>query len=589
MKRQTLWVALLFAALGVVVTWPLAANLGTAIIGPFHGDNLEYVWKVWWVKHALLDLRQSPLIVPHIYYPYGYPLAYGEITPSHTYLGLPLTALWGPVATYNLFILASFALTGLFTYLYVRKLTGSAPAGVVAGMVFAFCPYRMARIAGNLPLVDTHWLPLTLLFLDRFLGRRRWQDAALAGLFFAAMTLSSWYYLAMFGLLLPVYLLARGRMALRANWKSGMRGGLAFALIVAAVTGPFLGPYLSVQQAGESAVPLEQAAFWSGSLTDFLTPNPRHFLWGDWVIEQLTFYPGELPYEFLLGWGLVASLLAIYGWRRGRELAGQGWGWWILVALVLSLGPVFTLFGRVITLPAPAGVAQSVNGALDWLGRHSLVGEGFTLAGDGRVALPLPALLLRWFLPGLAGMRSWGRFAIFATFGVAVLAGAGTVAFLQGEVQQNRRWLAAGLLAGLVFFEFYTGPQELIRPGPRPVDEWLAARPEQATILQLPLAVALSGPQMYYTIHHHQRIASGYGTYLPILFEERYPQLAAFPSDDSVDLLAGWGDEGVQYVLIDERDVPADDVLWLAIAAQERLKLATVAAGVHVYEVEQSE
>ncbi len=588
--RDSIRVALLFLVLAVIVTWPLALHLGTHIIGPFHGDNLEYVWKIWWVKHALIDLRQSPLIQPDIFYPYGYPLAYGEITPIHTYLGLPLTVLLGPVATYNLFILVSFVLSGLFTYLFVRRWTRSSPAGIVAGIIFAFCPYRMARIAGNLPLVDTHWLPLCLLFVERYIGRRRWGDAALAGLSFSALALSSWYYMAALGLLLPVYLLARVRGWRDQDWKSWMQGGLVFGLVASVSIFPFLVPYLGVQQTGEAMVPLEQAAFWSASLTDYLTPNPRHFLWGDWVREHLTFYIGGLPYEFLLGWGLVSTILALYGWRRGST---REWGWWIVIALVLSLGPVLTLFSRTISFPAPAGFSRLANGALDWLGRHSLVHEPYALAPPGSVAIPLPALLLRWFVPGLAGMRSWGRFAIFATFGVAVLGGIGVSSFMQEglETRPSRatvfgRWSVAVLLAGLVFFEFYTGPQQLVEPGPRPVDEWLAARPERATIIQLPLAVALSGPQMYYTIHHQQRLASGYGTYLPILFETSYPELDEIASDRAVHTLATWGGRGIDLILVDERDMPSDDPRWEMIASQSRLELETIQDGVRVYRIE---
>lgn len=321
-------------------------------------------------------------------------------------------------------------------------------------------------------------------------------------------------------------------------------------------------------------------------------PNPRHPLWGDWVQRHLTPFDGQLPYEFLLGWGWIPSLLALYAWRRKGQGLHRGWGWLIGAAFLLSLGPVVTLFRRVIALPAPEAWAAAWNGALDWLGRHSLAGEPFSLAAEGRIALPLPALLLRWTVPGLAGMRSWGRFAVLATLGIAVAAGAGTAVFLREEVEPRptgrprpRRWAVTGLLVGWVLFEFYTGPQELIAAGPRPVDVWLSELEEQVTLIQLPVDRALSGPQMYYTMHHGQRIASGYGTYFPILFEEWYPELRDFPSDEALDLLAGWGGEGIDLVLIDEEDAPAGDPLWEAIAGQGRLELAHEVGGIAVYQV----
>jgi hypothetical protein len=590
-RKPIPWILLLYIVLVVVMTWPLTANLGRNIIGPFYGDNLEYTWKIWWFKHALVDLQQTPWIQPELFYPYGYPLAYGEVTPIHTYLGILATLMFGPVSTYNLFIILSTILSGYFTFLLVRELTGNAAGGIVAGIIFAFCPYRMARIAGHLPLVDTQWLPLVFLFTERFFCRRRWQDAALAGVFYSASALSSWYYGIMLALLIPVYVLARVERPVAGNRRRYALGGLAFLGVSCVLVTPFLLPYGEVMHQGTANIPLEQAALWSASLTDYATPNPRHFLWGDWVRNRLSAFAGDLPYEFILTWGVLPTLLAISGWRFVPRPFRRGLGWWIGVSIVLSLGPVLKLFGFVPTLPLPTGFAEIVNNGLDWLGTHSIANESYALATAGRSPIPLPALALRWFLPGIAGMRSWGRFAIFATFGVAVLAGAGFEA-LFGRIERvvtrpflKWRWGVAGLVAGLVLFEFYPGPAQLITPGPRPVDNWLAAQPERHTIVQLPLAVALSGPQMYYSMHHGQRMISGYGTYLPILFEEQFPELASFPSAESLDLLANWEGEGVDYVLLDTRDVPSNDPFWDAIEAQDRLDLIETVDEVRIYQV----
>jgi hypothetical protein len=126
-----LGVATIFVLATIMMTWPLALHLGKSVIGPFRNDNFEYLWKIYWVKHALIDLRQSPWVAPDIYYPHGYRLAYGEITPLHTFLGLPVTLLVGEIASYNLFILASTALSGYFTYVWILSLTGNRAAGLV--------------------------------------------------------------------------------------------------------------------------------------------------------------------------------------------------------------------------------------------------------------------------------------------------------------------------------------------------------------------------------------------------------------------------------------------------------------------------
>lgn len=222
--------------LTVIFTWPLLAELSTSVIGPFRGDNFEYVWKMWWVPHALFERGISPFFNPDMAVPTGYALAYGEITPAHTFLYASITLLVGEIAAYNLTILASFILTGWFTYglslrllarldlTDVMRFTGA----LLASFAFTFCAYRMARIAGHLPLIDTQWLVLTFWALDRWLETRRISDALLIGLAVALAGLSTWYYLFMLGLIVPVYALTfPGRRAFRATF-SGRKHGWEF-------------------------------------------------------------------------------------------------------------------------------------------------------------------------------------------------------------------------------------------------------------------------------------------------------------------------------------------------------------------------
>ena len=82
-----------------------------------------------------------------------------------------------PVLTYNVAFLLSFALAGAGMYLLARELTGSRAAAFVAGMYYAFGPFRMAQIA-HVQMVATGWIPVALWGLHRYFSTRR---AALAG------------------------------------------------------------------------------------------------------------------------------------------------------------------------------------------------------------------------------------------------------------------------------------------------------------------------------------------------------------------------------------------------------------------------
>jgi hypothetical protein len=350
----------LYLLVTLVFTWPLCLHLGTQIIGPFHGDNLEYVWKIWWVKHAWFDLRIPPQVVPQVYWPYGYPLAYGEITPLHTIIMLPVNLLLGQVWTYNLAILLSTWLSGWFTYQWLLNLTGGRRgAAFVGGLIFAFYPYRMARIAGHLPLISTEGFPLVLWGIERFWHRHCGRDAGLVAIGVAVSTLSSWYYAFMLAVLAPLYWIVRARpwreWFMRRWFWTGM--ALSLLVVICAVT-PFALWYAPVFQMGEAKIPLAEADFWSASVADYLMPNWRHPLWGAAVRRALTGQAGLLPYEFLLMPGYTVLALALWKSDQARHPA------WAVAASVV-------------------GMAGAFAGYINWIDRRlELVRAAFTSARD---------------------------------------------------------------------------------------------------------------------------------------------------------------------------------------------------------------
>lgn len=548
-----------FALLTLVITWPLAANLTTHVIGPERADNYEYVWKMWWLPHALTE-GLPPFVIPEIYHPFGYALAYGELTPLHTVFLSPLTLLIGELATYNLIMLVSCALSGWLCYLLAwRWLCGLADdtpglrfaAAVTAGAAFAFSGYRMTRIAYHLPLADTQWVLLALLALDLWLESRRARHLILLGAAFALAALSSWYYAFMLALILPVYALAyaglRGLLrefGRRRTWV----GAIAAAALVIVLCGPFLLPYL--QLGAQAVVPAEDVAFWSASPLDYLMPNARHPLWGAAASRLQWPFPGQLsqvPWEFIVTSGLIVLLFALLALRQTRGPRWRALKWMTGVGFVLSLGPILHLS----RLP---------------------------------LNIPLPAALVRVILPTADSVRTWGRFSLFVLIGLCLLAGAGIVRWLRARPRRIQHVAGAGI-AVLVVFETWVGPIGLVPVEPRPVDRWLAEQPGQVAIMQYPIFVALSGPQMLYTRYHGKRIVFGYGTYLPLTYRQRHPELLTFPADAALDTLREWG---VHFVLIqtDALDSPLSEPFTLAdVTAQPRLRHVATLENQAVYEL----
>ena len=79
--------------------------------------------------------------------------------------------LVGPVAAYNVLVLATFPLAAAAAYLLARYVLGSHLGAMVAGLAYAFLPFHVAQAAGHPHVAQTQWLPLYLLALWRCLDR----------------------------------------------------------------------------------------------------------------------------------------------------------------------------------------------------------------------------------------------------------------------------------------------------------------------------------------------------------------------------------------------------------------------------------
>ena len=588
----------LFAALSLVMTWPLALRLSSAVLGP-PGDNLEYVWKLWWFKRALVELGQSPFWAPDVFAPFGYPVALSETTLAHTILGLPLTMAVGEVASYNLLILASFVLSGWATYRLVREWTGDGWAGLVAGAVFAFSPYRLAHLgAGHLPLMGTQWLPLAFLSADRLVRKRSWGAAVGLGVSYALLALSSWYYAYLGALFLGVFVVWRawrhgkaggesgtlfrrlqvglweptagrrsasttgpvyladeqqphtaGRSAPeRPEWRLGQSPFLLAAAIAVILILPAAWPLLRAARQGATAYSFSLRFIdqWSASPLDFFLPSGLHPLWGGAILPA----SGQNVHETLIGLGWVPLGLAVYAWVQRRRLPGAPVGLLAalaIIAFVLALGTTLHWCGRPVYVPLPKALVDLFNRCMSFLtGRLALNrAPYYSMQQEYAIVVPLPTLLLYLFLPFFNGMRVWARFGLITNLAVAALAGMG-VAAMRGARQRQR--IVPALLLVLVCFEFLAAPYPLgwTEVRGQPVDEWLAGQP-RGLVAEFPLERTWYGPPLYAQRVHGQPIAYGYGTFAPPEYQAARRRLESFPADDTLNLLRSWR---VRYLVV---------------------------------------
>ena len=594
-------VLLTFIALSVVLTYPLVRHLGTRILGaPAPGDNFEYLYKVWWFKHALFDLHVSPFFNSDMFYPFGYNVALSETTVSNTILALPLTLFFGEVESYNLMMLISFVLSGLGMYLLVLHLSGSRAAGLFSGVVFAFCPYRMAHLgAGHLPLMGTQWLPLFFLYLDRMIVRQRKGDAFMAALFYSLGALSSWYYAYMFGLAGCLYTLLRAKpWRHHLQQKQFVHCVLLFGLACFVFVGPFVLPVTRVWEEGGRPQSLRYLDQFSASPLDFFYPNVMQPLWGTQLLEQYkqninenTLYLGLVP--------LTLAIVALYHQQRG---ACRAFAWLSLAFAIAALGTTLHWGNAPVYIAVPG-----------WLERLFTVGMGFltkrlafypissySLRMEGAIYLPLPTLLLYLYLPFFSAMRVWARLGLVTILGVSVLAGCGLQMLLArcsivhphyslpknilsvtanpagarqsppivrgrflhslwslGMTYSHVRYLTVMVVVlCLVILDFAAFPYALgsCSVQARPVDHWLADQDGDFAIMEFPLTSAMNGHSLYMMRTHGKKISFGYGTFFPRAFNAQRAVLESFPDGESIALLRRWE---VRYVLVGSRSYGA--------------------------------
>jgi hypothetical protein len=564
----TLAVAVLFAVLAVFMTWPLALEMDRAVIG-WVGDNYLYVWMIGWFQKALLELHRSPLFVPILNYPQGFDLAYTDIPFTMVLIGLPASLVSTPTLGYNVSIFVSFVLSGLGVYLWVRRLTGSVPAGVIAGTLFAFVPYRMSHLLGHLNLMGTQWFPFYFMGLSDLIdGRKRPSRAiVLASISLALIGFTSQYYLYMTLILSVAYVVGYLLFDRRSISRSGTWKRLgAFAIAAGPLVALAVMPYLALAGQERLTHSFEPVRMWSASPTDFVLPSPEHFVWGEWIAQH---FDRRLWIENTLYVGAIPGFFTILAVLRRKKALPQG-----------------TTLIKVLFSTAAIAFILALGTDFHWLGQSVRVGvPGFARRWYPfpQVAVPLPGYFLFRFLPFYAGMRVWMRYGIFVSLFASVLAGIG-IAWLLGRIRRPFVVPVSTAILLLALIDFYPGIQSLSAVDVRPVDAWLSDQGAGA-VAQFPFW-QIKGSRLAYAtlIHDKPLIGDPFGTFHTVQFQQIQPVLSSFPDPDSVALLK---ELGVRWVIVDSTQYP--DVAQVQAAIESLgLQFRIVLDGQYVYELEGS-
>jgi hypothetical protein len=528
-----------YTSLTLVLTWPLARRLATVVPHDV-GDPLLNTWILWWNAHAtLLTARwwDAPMFWPMT----------GALALSEHMLGLSLVASplqWlgaDPIAAYNVLFLLSFPLCAISAHALAYTLIGRHDAAALAGVVFAFNPYRISQIA-HLQILWVFWMPLALMALHRYArdGRRRW--LVLFAAMWVGQALSNGYFLLFFPLLIALW--AAWFLAPRRDLQR--LGAIAAAWCLGSIVLlPLVFPYQRHLERLGLERNIGEISTYSADVTALAAAPPLA------LASRLLAAAGNPEQQLFPGFtvvALIAAAMMVSFWRSRNEppprrrltfVLGAAACGFVALALFAQFGRPWQLRVGGTTLvsvttpvkPLTAAIwcvmfAVAVEGRLAraWNARSAL--EFYVCAAAAMYILsfgPRPSFLgapfwykppYAWLmeLPGFSNVRAPARFAMLAE---VCLAAAAALAFVRIRDSLPRRFAVATAIVALCGAV---------------ADGWIRALPladlpprfaslesiQDGAVVELPVGDIVGDiAALYRSMYHRRPIVNGYSGFIP--------------------------------------------------------------------------
>jgi hypothetical protein len=567
MQRSAFAAAALYSVVTLILVAPILGRFSSV----FPHDAADPVLNSWLLAWSA---RHLPLSAEWWNAGMFYP-APNAMALSETLLGLlPITTpvLWitgSATAAYNAAFVLSFPLCGLAAYALARELTGRSSLAMVAGLAYAFAPYRGAQLA-HLQVLSYYWAPLALLGLHVYLRTARTSALVLFAVSWLMQALTNGYALFHLSILIALWMawFVRTPRAL---------ASIAVAWAAAAVPlVPIVWRYWQVHTSWHLARDVNEIRRFGLDFADLFRAPDDLIAWGGRLgipRPETAAFPGIT----VIAIGVVAALL--YWQLTPRSAAKNRWDRRLLIAIAaiaalaalstLTIGPwelgrltvtdfhkpfTIAVFARTLAFLRGGALREGFQKRSVWLFYALAMAAMYVLALG-----PEPRLLGRpmlyeppyaWFmrLPGFDTLRVPARFVMLAVLCQSMLLAA-AIGFLtrlieQGPALRHRgaAVLVAGVLAGICVDGAFRLPA--------------AAAPRAAPALPDDVQALVEAPPgdpdvdlgaLYRSIGHQRAIANGYSGYAPA----HYLPLAVAARDGHYDAVRELSSGGPLGVLVD--------------------------------------
>ncbi|HWF34886.1 MAG TPA: hypothetical protein VG295_05930 [Solirubrobacteraceae bacterium] len=360
LRRNHAVVALvLYAAAALIIQRHALAHLGSscACAGT---DPTAYMWALVWWPHAIVH-GLNPFVTHVFWVPDSINLAGLASVPGPALVAAPLTALAGPIVSYNVLMLIAPVTGAWFAYRLCLYLTRTPAASILAGYVYGFSTYGIGHLAGHMNLVFTFGAPalvlLTLKRIDGVISARRYLILATIVLIAQLAT----------GTEMLFTMTCLGVVALAAGWvvstpekRRRIVGALVPLIGAYVVLGIICSPFLYYALTGPNVVGALPAQFPADALS-FAIPASFDIVGGHRFGPVSSAFAGNFAENGTYLGLPVILIVAAWAVTRWRTRAGRILLTVLAVAVVWSLGYVLNIDGHG-TIPLPFKLFSHVRG-----------------------------------------------------------------------------------------------------------------------------------------------------------------------------------------------------------------------------------
>jgi hypothetical protein len=566
-----------YISVAVVLTWPLAAVIGSRVPHDL-GDPLLSIWALWWNSERIpftADWWNAPQ-----FYPVQGSAAFSDHRVGSILISHPVLLAGGsPLAAYNLTLLLTFPLSAIAAHWLVFALTRRHDAALISGLAFGFNPYRAAHIE-HLELLCSYWMPVALLALHRYVERPAVRWLAFFGAAWTLQALCSSYYLFYFSVFVALWLLWFIRLDLARRHVAALAGTWAAAGVCLL---PVLLRYRQIHESLGLDRPLREVEHFSADMTAVLSASPLLAFWrSSPVFDQPEgqLFPGACVLALVLA-ALCVARVRVPAARTGLERIALGLsGFFGVIALTPVLWRPWKLFFAGFRVSVTSS-RKPLSVAAAWLVVYCLLHPRvrsayrrrspfafYVIAGAVLWVLswgPSPEFLGRrilyeapyaWLmrLPGFdSGLRVPARFAMPAILALSVAAG---LAFGRLVPARHRmRMPVLALMAAGVVADGWIGDLPFLRPP----SNWNAPvhRDAFSAVLELPVVPGAESDAaaVFRGLFHGRPTVNGFSGHYPPHYVPM--RLGLDAGDEGV--LPALAASGPLLVAIDRRNDPAGD------------------------------